>query len=49
METVSRLTNASKIFGADLLDLVEAGIQIGCLFRQGGYTGHVWADFLTIH
>lgn len=49
METVSRLTNVSKVFGADLFDLVEAGIQIGRLFRQGGNCGHVWTDLLTVH
>lgn len=47
--TVSRLTNVSKVFGADLFDLVEAGIQVGCLFRQGGNSGHVWTDLLTVH
>ena len=49
METVSRLTNVGKVFGADFFDLVEAGIQVGRLFRQGGHSGHVWTDLLTVH
>lgn len=43
------LTNVCKIRGADLFDLVEAGVQVGRLFRQGGNRGHVRTDLLAVH
>ena len=45
----SRLTNVRKVFGFDLFDLVEAGVQVGCLFRHHGNSSHVWSDLLTVH
>ncbi len=49
IETVSRLTNVSKVFSADLFDLVEAGIQVGRLFWQSGDRSHVRSNLLTVH
>lgn len=47
--SVSTLTNVCEIRRVDLFDLVEAGIQVGRLFGQGGDWGHVWTDLLTVH
>jgi len=45
---VFRLTDIGEIFGADLFDLVEAGVQVRRLFGQGGDAGHLWTDLLAV-
>lgn len=43
-----RLTGFAKVVLADLLDLVEACVQVGGFFGQQGDLGHFWRHLLTV-